>query len=626
MQVRHSESLCLDRAAADGRSAVDDATPKDACTRSNATGGEHAAVCHLRHLDAPTLLRSTGGALAQGSLRDIGTACLIIADETAPCQLPRRRRRRESISLWPLHICMGVVNVFSETHCKASTCLVLDVWLLVGVVVGGVVLIGGGLCGCRTYRKHRVQAAGKHAPLQGEIMIKKDIDQAQIQSRKNTEKAGHQFLEARNGIASFLGKSKRKQTAKNMRAEDMFVKSTYEEKAVMAVMPSDMRVKQEEDKLRKLTTMRRVSMTAQSNVSFKVADNVFASVYEVKLPEVHLVKQLAIGPFSEVYAGVWRGTKVGVKLLMPKETYQEGVAEAVKNFRREIWVMSRLDHPNVLQLIGASLTSSCYVLIMEYMANGSLYDYLRDIKNIVPLQLILHCAQDIVRGMQHVHGNNILQRDLKTKNLLVSDHLVVKVSDFGLSRYKDKMYGEYTFVGTPFWAAPEVIRHDNYTEKADVYSFGVVLWELIERVDPYQGMNPLQVPLLVCQEGLRPSAFTNPAPEKYYDLMTECWSSEMEKRPSFADIYLRLHEIAVQYQQKTERVEAPLATEKLSDLAAHVNRAKRRASVVGKHDFECSHEAMIKKIPIKQSRSKTGSTLVTVEQIKHLRSIYKGQR
>ncbi|ETV79769.1 TKL/DRK protein kinase [Aphanomyces astaci] len=523
---------------------------------------------------------------------------------------------------------MGIVYVYSEDHCGSSTCLLLDVWFVVGVVVA---LIVGSLLvmfvrrGNMLRRRHKVEMDLTNR--NNESMIRKDVDQAQIQSRKNTDKSGYQFLEARNGIASFLGKTKRKTTAKELRAEDMFQKPTYEERAVMAVAPSDMRVKQEEDKLRKLTSMRRVSMTAQSNVSFKVADNVFASVYEVKLPEVHLVKQLAIGPFSEVYAGVWRGTKVGVKLLMPKETYQEGVEEAVKNFRREIWVMSRLDHPNVLQLIGASLTSSCYVLIMEYMTNGSLYEYLRDTKNILPLQLILHCAQDIVRGMLHVHEHDILQRDLKTKNLLVSDHLVVKVSDFGLSRYKDKMYGEYTFVGTPFWAAPEVIRHDNYTEKADVYSFGVVLWELIERTDPYTGMNPLQVPLLVCQEGLRPSNFKNPAPDNYVALMHECWDGDMDKRPSFAHIYQRLHGISVQYQQQTDLVAAPLATEKLSDLAAHVNHARRRASVVGKHDFECSHEAMIKKIPIKQSRSKTGSTLVTTEQIKTLRKTYlRGKR
>ncbi|RHZ14246.1 hypothetical protein DYB37_005152 [Aphanomyces astaci] len=108
-------------------------------------------------------------------------------------------------------------------------------------------------------------------------------------------------------------------------------------------------------------------------------------------------------------------------------------------------------------------------------------------------------------------------------------------------------------------------------------------------------MNPLQVPLLVCQEGLRPSNFKNPAPENYVALMHECWDGDMDKRPSFAHIYQRLHGISVQYQQQT--------------------------------DLVCSHEAMIKKIPIKQSRSKTGSTLVTTEQIKTLRKTYlRGKR
>ncbi|KAH9076561.1 hypothetical protein Ae201684P_010503 [Aphanomyces euteiches] len=520
---------------------------------------------------------------------------------------------------------MGLVYASSLAHCEESTCIIFDLWLLIGLVVGCIVVPVAFVRYrhyCHRYRSSPRVAATELATRNNTNMIRNDIDRAMIQSRKNTEKAGHQFLEARNGLASFLGKAKPK--TKAAKAEDMFQKPTYEEKAVLAIAPTDMRVRQEEAKLRKLTHMRRVSMTSKSNVSFKVAENVFASVYEVKLPEVHLVKQLAVGPFSEVYAGVWRGTKVGVKLLMPKETYQEGVEEAVKNFRREIWVMSRLDHPNVLQLIGASLTSSCYVLIMEYMANGSLYDYLRDAKNIVPLQLILQLAQDIVGGMMHVHDNEILQRDLKTKNLLVSDHLVVKVSDFGLSRYKDKMYGEYTFVGTPFWAAPEVIRHDNYTEKADVYSFGVVMWELIERMDPYQGMNPLQVPLLVAQEGLRPAPFKNPAPELYKELMTACWDTNMDARPSFDVIKKRLDEITVKYQKQIQR-ETPHANEELSDLAAHVSHVRRRASVVGKHDFECSHEAMNKKIPIKQSRSKTGSALITTEQIWNLRRIYHGK-
>ncbi|OQS06898.1 kinase [Thraustotheca clavata] len=454
---------------------------------------------------------------------------------------------------------MAVEYIFSEAHCSNSICLVLDLWLIVGIAVFLILLLFARCLALHVIkqRQHR-KIRAKNTTI-SETMIKKDIDDAQIQSKKNLEKHGIQFLAARNGLSSFLGKHSRVKHFKKLFTtnlmtkhdnSDLFVKPTYEENAILAVAPNSIRVQQEKDKVHKLLTMRRASLT--SNVSFKVADNVFASVYEVKLAEVRLVKRVAIGPLSEVYAGIWRNTKVGVKLLMPRETYQEGLQEAVKNFRREIWVMSRMNHPNVLHLIGASLTSSCYVLIMEYMANGSLYEYLRDQNNIIPMPLILNCTMDIVHGMGHVHEQGILQRDLKTKNLLVSDHLVVKVSDFGLSRYKDKMYGDYTFVGTPFWAAPEVIRHDNYTEKADVYSFGVVLWEMIERKDPYQGLNPLQVPLLVCQEGLRPKSSEKPTPLGYKELMQECWDENMDNRPDFFEILKRMEQIAATYQNQAD--------------------------------------------------------------------------
>ncbi|KDO23013.1 TKL protein kinase [Saprolegnia parasitica CBS 223.65] len=512
---------------------------------------------------------------------------------------------------------MAVEYVFSAEHCADSTCIVLDVYLVVALLLLLLVVPTARCVLLRTRQRRlmrKIQA--KNMVSISETMIRKDIDSAQIQSKKNLEKHGIAFLAARNGLSSFLGKHSRVQHLQKIvtnklkthhDTSDLFLKPTYEENAILAVAPNSIRVQQEQDKVHKLLTMRRASLT--SNVSFKVADNVFASVYEVKLAEVRLVKRVATGPLSEVYAGVWRNTRVGVKLLMPRETYQEGLEEAIKNFRREIWVMSRMNHPNVLHLIGASLTSSCYVLIMEYMANGSLYEYLRDPNNIIPMPLVLNCTLDIIHGMSHVHEQGVLQRDLKTKNLLVSDHLVVKVADFGLSRYKDKMYGEYTFVGTPFWAAPEVIRHDNYTEKADIYSFGVVLWEMIERKDPYQGMNPLQVPLLVCQEGLRPADLTNPVPELYKELMTACWDADMDKRPDFTEILRSMERIAELYQRNPgpeapDEIKPTEREERLSDLEAHVIQRRRRASVVGRHDFECSHEAMDRKIPIKQSQSR----------------------
>jgi serine/threonine protein kinase len=332
---------------------------------------------------------------------------------------------------------------------------------------------------------------------------------------------------------------------------------------------------------------RRWKIGANSRLLFHVphSDNKSSSIYEVKLREIHLVKRLAVGPLSEVYAAIWRDIKVGVKLLMPKEGMIEDMELAVRNFRREIWLMGRLKHPNIVHLVGASLTMSCYVLVMEYMSNGSLYDYLRDESNFFPSQMIITSAFDIASGMKYIHQSGVLQRDLKSKNLLLSENLVVKVSDFGLSRLADKSYGVYTFVGTPFWVAPEIIRHEPYNEKADIYSYGVVLWELVERKDPYEGLNAFQVPFLVANEGLRPEKLTNTCPLGLSELMLSCWDADPSKRPSFPEIY-----------DTIQKLFAP--TTMMKDLNTHVLTAQHSMSEEELTAFTTSHKTKAKEIPI----------------------------
>lgn len=376
---------------------------------------------------------------------------------------------------------------------------------------------------------------------------------------------------------------------------------SYEVKHDLAELSPDDRLENERRSSMALRDKRRLSVGSSSQLQFQVGSDK-ASVYEVKLKEINLVKRLAFGPLSEVYAAIWRDTKVGVKLLIPREGVVDHLAEAVKNFRREIWIMSALKHPNILKLIGASLTPSCYVLVMEYMSNGSLYEYLRDEANFFPTQMITTCAYDIAAGMSYTHQYGIMQRDLKSKNCLLSDNLVVKVSDFGLARYKSKMYGQYTFVGTPFWAAPEVIRHEEYDEKADVYSYAIVLWELVERKDPYEGLNAYQVPLLVADDGLRPAEFTKVAPLGLDQLMKQCWDADPEQRPTFEELAETL--------QKWLR-----PNETAEDLSMHVQREQNTATEEELHCFASSHDVSEKAIPILLSRLQSKRSLIRMPSI-----------
>eukprot|EP00644_Phytophthora_capsici_P013121 jgi/Phyca11/540866/estExt2_Genewise1Plus.C_PHYCAscaffold_50734 len=368
-----------------------------------------------------------------------------------------------------------------------------------------------------------------------------------------------------------------------------------------------------------LRDKRRVSVGVSSHVQFQVGGDQ-ASVYEVKLREVNLVKRLASGPLSEVYAAIWRDTKVGVKLLMPREGVVDNLEEAVKNFRREIWVMHALKHPNIVKLLGASLTQSCYVLVMEYMPNGSLYEYLRDAANFFPHQLVVTSAFDIASGMAHIHACDVLQRDLKSKNCLLSENLVVKVSDFGLARFRSLQYGPYTWVGTPFWAAPEVIRHEPYDEKADVYSYGIVLWELVERKDPYDNLNAFQVPLQVANEGLRPADFTRPGPLGLEQLMRQCWDADPEQRPSFADISQTLGTWLTQSCEDDSSAKNLLENDGSVDLSVHIQRGQITATQAELHRFAESHDANEKMIPITLSSLRKGlstSRLQRARSTKH---------
>ena len=109
---------------------------------------------------------------------------------------------------------------------------------------------------------------------------------------------------------------------------------------------------------------------------------------------------------------------------------------------------------------------------------------------------------------------------------------MAKIGDFGLARFEDKSKDKYTNCGTPFWAAPEIIKSGKYSPKADVYSFAIVMYEMIARKDPYGNLNSIQVPFKVADEGLRP-VIPSICPQSYRVLMKQCWSQEPRSRPTF---------------------------------------------------------------------------------------------
>ncbi|GMY11146.1 serine/threonine-protein kinase sty17 [Fagus crenata] len=165
------------------------------------------------------------------------------------------------------------------------------------------------------------------------------------------------------------------------------------------------------------------------------------------------------------------------------------------------------------------------------------------IKNAFKLPSLLKVSIDVSKGMNYLHQNNIIHRDLKTANLLMDENEVVKVADFGVARVQTQSGVMTAETGTYRWMAPEVIEHKAYDHKADVFSFGIVLWELLTGELPYSHLTPLQAAVGVVQKGIRPTIPKNTYP-RLTELLERCWQQDAAQRPDFSEITEILQHIA----------------------------------------------------------------------------------
>ena len=155
----------------------------------------------------------------------------------------------------------------------------------------------------------------------------------------------------------------------------------------------------------------------------------------------------------------------------------------------------------VIQFVAACKKPPVFCIITEYLAGGSLRKFLHQQEPYsVPLDLVLKLALDIAHGMQYLHSQGILHRDLKSENLLLGEDMSVKVADFGISCLESHCGNAKGFTGTYRWMAPEMIKEKRHTKKVDVYSFGIVLWELLTAMTPFDNMTPEQAAFAVCQK------------------------------------------------------------------------------------------------------------------------------
>ncbi|XP_035665266.1 receptor-interacting serine/threonine-protein kinase 2-like [Branchiostoma floridae] len=250
-----------------------------------------------------------------------------------------------------------------------------------------------------------------------------------------------------------------------------------------------------------------------------------------------------------------------------------GEQELLYSEARKLNLGSRSDH--VISLLGVCLDPN-FAIVMPYMENGSLAGLLRDVD--VPWALRWRMAHEISLGMTFLHCQNpqILHCDLKAENVLLDGDFHVKISDFGLSKWKaeSRVVTKTSPEGSTITHAPPEF-HSNINlvpnTKFDVYSFGVLLWEIVTRRQPYAlAANSALISMAVTM-GQRPDLTLIPTDREdvtsVSELMQTCWSQNPEDRPTFDDCADRLRHVKDRFSREEIR-QAIITVEKMKTAAS----------------------------------------------------------
>ena len=270
------------------------------------------------------------------------------------------------------------------------------------------------------------------------------------------------------------------------------------------------------------------------------------------------IQYIADGSNANIFLARLNDEKVVIKMI--KEEIQADPV-AVHEFNVEQGMLSRVNHPNIIKLIGAGRTPRCFI-VLEWLGGGTLNSILQQnqIKPGLAQRLfrkpsftytnLLSRAKDITDALHYLNfechpGATIIHRDLKPDNVGFTADGQLRLFDFGLCicvkarESAEEAYEMTGNTGSLRYMAPEVARKQAYTEKVDVHSFGIMLWQMARDRVPFKGMSREEFMDTVVVRNERPK-LDKSWPKPFSDLLLSCWNPKQKARPSFKELSTRL--------------------------------------------------------------------------------------
>lgn len=253
-----------------------------------------------------------------------------------------------------------------------------------------------------------------------------------------------------------------------------------------------------------------------------------------------MIEVVGNGTYGQVYKG--RHTKTGQLAAIKVMNVTEDEEEEIK---LEINVLKKFsNHRNIATYYGAFIKKSPpgkddqLWLVMEFCGAGSVTDLVKATKgSSLKEEWIAYIGREMLRGLAHLHSNKVIHRDIKGQNVLLTDNAEVKLVDFGVSAQLDKTIGRRnTFIGTPYWMAPEVIACDEnpdatYDNRSDLWSLGITAIEMAEGKPPLCDMHPMRA-LFLIPRNAPPRLKSNRWSSRFSNFVETCLLKDYMHRPN----------------------------------------------------------------------------------------------